>query len=99
MHLNSFKKSVGKTVKADHFVAAMPRIRISAAKSHLRANTLGGSSNNLSPINANKIKVVGGLTSGNLSKIPDNNDNIGGGIQGFNTRLEEHMKSGEFLPK
>ena len=31
-HLNSFKRSVGRTIKEDHIVAAMPRIRISAAK-------------------------------------------------------------------
>ena len=31
-HLNQFKKSVGKTIKEDHTVAAMPCIRISAAK-------------------------------------------------------------------
>ncbi len=29
MHLNQFKKSVGKTVKEDHIIAAMPRIRVS----------------------------------------------------------------------
>ena len=34
MHLNSFKKSFGKIIKEDAIVAAMPRIRISAAKSH-----------------------------------------------------------------
>jgi len=33
MHFNSFKKSVGKTIKEDQMVSAMPRIRISAAKS------------------------------------------------------------------
>ena len=30
--LNQFRKSVGKTVKEDHIIASMPRIRISAAK-------------------------------------------------------------------
>ena len=34
MHLNSFKRSFGKIIKEDTIVAAMPRIRISAAKSH-----------------------------------------------------------------
>ena len=34
IHLNQFKKSVGRQIKEDHQVAAMPRIRISAAKSH-----------------------------------------------------------------
>lgn len=36
MHMNSFKKSFGKIIKEDTIVAAMPRIRISAAKSHGR---------------------------------------------------------------
>jgi len=50
MHLNSFKKSVGKTIKEDHIVAAMPRIRISAAKSHQRNNTfIGTSKRNIFP--------------------------------------------------
>ena len=55
MHLNSFKKSFGKIIKEDTIVAAMPRIRISAAKSHQRNNSLaaGVSSNNLTPINKN----------------------------------------------
>ena len=30
---NTFKKSVGKTIKEDHLVSTMPRIRISAARS------------------------------------------------------------------
>lgn len=34
MHLSSFKKSFGKIIKEDTILAAMPRIRISAAKSH-----------------------------------------------------------------
>lgn len=34
MHLTSFKKSFGKIIKEDTIVAAMPRIRISAARSH-----------------------------------------------------------------
>ena len=31
-HLNEFSKSVGKTIREDHNVATMPKIRISAAK-------------------------------------------------------------------
>ena len=57
MHLNSFKKSFGKIIKEDTIVAAMPRIRISAAKSHQRNNSIaaggGVTSNNLTPINKN----------------------------------------------
>ena len=34
MHLNQFKRSVGKTVKEDALLASMPKIRISAAKNH-----------------------------------------------------------------
>lgn len=39
MHMNSFKRSVGKTIKEDAIVASMPRIRISAAKNNLNATT------------------------------------------------------------
>ena len=67
MHLNSFKKSFGKTIKEDTIVAAMPRIRISAAKSHQRNNSLAGfSSKNLTPIAKNGAMPVGGLTPANL---------------------------------
>ena len=68
MHLNSFKKSFGKIIKEDTIVAAMPRIRISAAKSHQRNNSIVGmSSNNLTPINKGGIRPhIGGLTPGNL---------------------------------
>lgn len=48
--LNSFKKSVGKTIKEDAIIAAMPRIRISAAKSQQRSNAfIGTSKRNILP--------------------------------------------------
>ena len=66
MHFNSFKKSVGKTIKEDHIVAAMPRIRISAAKSQNRQSTFIGSTNrNILPTGGEQV----GLTAGNLSKM------------------------------
>ena len=50
MHLNQFKKSVGKTIKEDHNIAAMPRIRISAAKNTARNDTfIGTSKRNIFP--------------------------------------------------
>ena len=76
-HLNEFKKSVGKTIKEDHNVAIMPKIRISAAKKDKRNHTfIGTSKRNFFPGGAggeaqNKTDgmLVGGLTPINLSKI------------------------------
>ena len=42
MHLNQFKRSVGKTVKEDAILASMPRIRISAAKNNNMQSTIAG---------------------------------------------------------
>ena len=50
MHLNKFKSSVGKTIKEDHLVSVMPRIRISAAKSQYRNSTfIGNTKRNILP--------------------------------------------------
>ena len=70
MHLNQFKKSVGKTIKEDHNIAAMPRIRISAAKNTARNDTfIGTSKRNIFPTGKDAEKQIGGLTAGNLTKI------------------------------
>ena len=80
--MNSFKKSFGKIIKEDTIVAAMPRIRISAAKGHQRNNSMiGNSTHNLTPINKQANKIIGGLTPGNLSKI-------GGGIVAFDSSFK-----------
>ena len=52
VHMNSFKKSVGKIIKEDHIVATMPKIRISAAKSHKQQRNdtfIGTSKRNILP--------------------------------------------------
>ena len=50
MHLNKFKNSVGRTIKEDHLVSVMPRIRISAAKSQYRNSTfIGNTKRNILP--------------------------------------------------
>lgn len=70
IHLNQFKKSVGKTIKEDHIIAAMPRIRISAAKNPQRNDTfIGTSKRNIHPTGKDGEKLIGGLTAGNLNKI------------------------------
>lgn len=69
---NSFKKSVGRTIKEDHLVSTMPRIRISAAKSQQRNNTfIGTTKRNILPGDAEQM--LGSLTHGNLSKIEQSN--------------------------
>ena len=80
----------------------MPRIRISAAKNHLRAHSYAnGCGNHLSPITGVNSKfnknVVGGLTSGNLSKIAGEGQLVNNTVQDTtqaSLRLEEQM-SGE----
>ena len=80
MQLNSFKKSVGKTIKEDHVIAAMPRIRISAAKSLPRNSTfVGATKRNIFPEGgmkgSNEHSMIAGLTPGNLSKISATDQN------------------------
>lgn len=86
---NSFKKSVGKTVKEDHLVSTMPRIRISAARSQQRNNTfIGTTKRNILPGEGEQI--LGGLTHGNLSKIEQsnngNNSRINSAVDEMNLR-------------
>jgi len=68
MHLNQFKRSVGKTIKEDAIVASMPRIRISAAKNHSMQSTIAGATKR-NFFDSNGKQIISGLTPGNLSKI------------------------------
>ena len=53
----------------------MPKIRISAAKNHKRDNTfIGTSKRNIFPSGKDADKMIGGLTSSNLSKIGGENN-------------------------
>ena len=74
-HMNQFKSTIGKVIKEDHLVSAMPPIRVSAAKSIVkRSSTLAmsgkrnmfGESQLPSGSVTRNTNIVQGLTSGNL---------------------------------
>ena len=74
---------MGKTIKEDHIVAAMPRIRISAAKGQQQRNNafIGAGKRVTGTADG---ATIGNLTQGNLQKIStaDNESRVASAVQG-----------------